>query len=293
VFPFLCFSWKNSEKKNAMKLLILSKSTQELTRHIISVLDDMKWVVVSSFQVNVPNWENDKCEILTTKRFKELPITNGLNIIFDSYVGTLDDHGNEIISKANNVIIISQKPDVYFPSVLFSFIFMASTKSSKLLHLYNLMFQSEDYTFEMFKADNAKSAFLYLDSSNKVPIKVNDFTIIKNKFSGTPLSSHIKSEKQNDDTRKKCNVESEHCSISIRLKPIGSIPVVKKEMENMCSENVISHMVVSCNFSITEDYLSCNFCILEKRLDLFSILLMNMIRALKQTGKVSEGCIYV
>jgi hypothetical protein len=265
----------------------------------------MKWVVVSSFQVNVPNWENHKCEILTTKRFKELPIQNELNIIFDSYVGTLDDHGNEIISKANNVIIISQKPDVYFPNVLFSFVFMGATKSSKLLHLYNLMFQSEDYTFEMFKSDNAKSAFMYLDSSHKVPIKVNDFTIIKGKFKNTasnsgellkqkPEMTRVRETKlsEKQSTQKKFEYELPSI-ISIQVKPIGSMYVVQKEIESMCKENLISNMITSCKFSTNADYLSCEFFTLENRLDLFGILLMNIIRALKQTGKIIEGCIYV
>jgi hypothetical protein len=278
-----------------MKLLILSKSTQELTRHITSILDDMKWVVVSSFQVNIPNWENHKCEILTTKRFKELPIQNELNIIFDSYVGTLDDHGNEIISKANNVIIISQKPDVYFPNVLFSFVFMGATKSSKLLHLYNLMFQSEDYTFEMFKSDNAKSTFMYLDSSNKVPIKVNDFTIIKGKFKNTASNSgELLKQKSKITSDSSSETKFELPSIiSIRVKPIGSMYVVQKEIESMFSEKLISNMMTFFKFSTTADYLSCEFFTSENRLDLFGILLMNIIRALKQTGKIIEGCIYV
>ncbi len=266
-----------------MKLLILGKSSPEIAQNILKCLqsNNSKWIVVSSFQINEANWKDDKFTFVNAKKMKQLDTCT--NIIFDFFIGTLSTN---FLVDVENVIIISQKPDVYFPLVSFSDIFISQTKSSsKLLHFYNLLFESKEYTFDMFKDDNTKSNFLYFNKETKKPIKVNDFQTIKDQFEKIRNPSNSISSNQHlvNKTNKLC----------IQLTLISSCDVVKKEIETMCSENLISKMLISCKFIETPNSLSCDFYIRKKRFDLFGILLLNMLRALTESGKVTKACIFV
>jgi hypothetical protein len=303
-----------------MKVLILSKSSQELITHILSWLGLLEnWIVVSSFQANCEDWKTSGIKVQDTKQFKDFVSSSNktnTNIIFDSFVGTLDSKSNDVIKNCKHLIIISQKPDVYFPLIQFSDIIVSQTKSSsKLLHFYNLIIEPHgDYTFDTFKADSVKSKFMYLNNDIKVPIKTNDFSILKSKFNPTTSGSNCTQMKLNENSENKktssihssdivsstCPAisknstnENNHSKLSIQLTLLVSMHIVKKELETMCSNTLISNMLISFKFSTTGDYFYCNFLIREKRLDLFGVLLLNMIFALKESGKITKGCICV
>jgi hypothetical protein len=314
-----------------MKILILSKSSQELITHILSCLGSLEnWIVVSSFQANCEDWKTSGIKVQDTKQFKDFVSSSknlDVNIIFDSFVGTLDSKSNDVIKNCKHLIIISQKPDIYFPLIQFSDIIVSQTKSSsKLLHFYNLIIEPNgDYTFDMFKADSSKSKFMYLNNDIKVPVKTNDFSILKSKFNPTTSNcTQMKLNENSENSRsgfiisktssinssdivsstrpaisdtcvisKNSTNENNHSKLSIQLTPLVSMHIVKKELETMCSNILISNMLISFKFSSTGDYFYCNFLIREKRLDLFGVLLLNMIVALKESGKITKGCICV
>jgi hypothetical protein len=265
----------------------------DLMNQIIKVIDpSLKWLIVSSFESNCNEWkENLKDSIILTT--KNLKLVDCKNVILES---VLDQTKIDLFKDVENLIVITQKPKFYTRTT-FTDVYISSSKNKKKLAQYHEFFKFPFLSFDEFNQLLKTCNFIHVNSSNILFKKqsldedLNTLKVIKN-------NEDIKVIKNNEDIKViKCkNEDNTHTTkllFQVQVSDLLNSQTICNDIKKMSSESIISNMFTWFTYDIKGQLVSGSFDVRKKRFDLFGILLLNIIKALKQESKITQGSIII
>ncbi len=278
-----------------MKVLIFSKFSTDLMNQIYDLIDkSLKWVIVSSFETNCQEWKDcfKDATILSTKNVKSFDCQN---VILDS---VLDQEKVNLFKDVKNLIVITQKPK-FFTRSTFTDVYISSSKNSKKLIQYHEFCKFPYVTFEEFNKILKSCKFLYINPMGvlfKRQLLHEEEPKMKENENKKPIQQ-IKDEENKKVIQNKENItKNSHTtklSFQVQVSSLLKTKDVCNDIQKMSLEPIISKMYSNFTYEIKDQSIFGSFDVRKKRFDLFGILLLNIIRALKQESKITQGSVIV
>ncbi len=237
-----------------MKLLILGSFKVELMKQVLQIMNpELRWVIVTN--TNKADWESaTQHKIMLPRDFK-----NGM---FEACVlDSLKHDYSEQLGVAAHWIVICNDPLAIFPwQKSATEIVLVKTKSEKLLEFHKLFFSHLDV--DTFKSQVRANTYLRLDVASK--------------------------------EMKSCSTLTPSRASDLDAILEGPNPEqMSKELQTMCKIPLIQTMLKSANHIMEPGKLRVHFSIRKKRLDLFGMLLLNMLRSLKDNKLATSATVTV
>lgn len=286
-----------------MRILILGSNRVTTSRLAVLCQKtiDKPWQVVSSFEncknfwKGVPNVDS----VVSAVDFKE---NNTINLIVDNVIAKsfytdttqlVDRCENLIVATADPISTMDKKTLDNFDKIMVS----KTTGVDKQSQYYTLFVDAKGIEFKGFKTDLAKLKNLeYLEISSvgklSYPFTDGSKTLTENKLDVPPEVQQVVDSLQNLKLVAPTEIQKPDNTIEMWVCiHVNDKTATLTKFKTMIGNDIVKCMYHSVSFQDNQDNIVFYFQVRMERQDLFTSLIMNILRALRTSLLISQGCL--
>jgi hypothetical protein len=236
-----------------MKILVFAKCDPRVMQFVADSTNET-WTIVTSFEANLQDWK-DCAPKCKLVLFKDLKQFPATNVVMDCPITSLE---SVELGKISNFVVVSQ--------------------NAKIVDVCSGPFT------DICICSNAKSASAFYETLTGKPLEKSNKQLFIHIDPASLAISQPKSEVK----------KSRGAELNVQFTSLVPFEQLSAELKLMCTTPLISNMLIDYEIGDTQNKQAhATFHVRKKRLDLFGILLLNMLRALKERELVEVACLYV